>query len=173
MEILKAVLMGIVEGITEWLPVSSTGHMILLEQVVKFQLSDAFMEMFRVVIQLGAILAVVVMYFPKLWPFSAKKEEHYIKKDIWVLWFKILVACVPAAVLGLLLDDWLDAHLYNYWVVAAMLIVYGILFFLVDRDRRPRITEMQELSYKDAFIIGMWQVLAMIPGTSRSGVQGL
>ena len=169
MEILKAVLMGIVEGITEWLPVSSTGHMILLEQVVKFQLSDAFMEMFRVVIQLGAILAVVVMYFPKLWPFSAKKEQHYIKKDIWVLWFKILVACVPAAVLGLLLDDWLDAHLYNYWVVAAMLIVYGILFFIVDKNRTPRITRMSQLTYKDAFIIGMWQVLAMIPGTSRSG----
>ena len=168
-ELFKAVLMGIVEGITEWLPISSTGHMILLEQLVKFNLSDEFLAMFRVVIQLGAILAVVVLYFRQLWPFSAKKEEHYIKKDIWVLWFKILVACVPAAVLGLLLDDWLDAHLYNYWVVAAMLIVYGILFFLVDRDRRPRITEMQELSYKDAFIIGMWQVLAMIPGTSRSG----
>ena len=169
MELFKAVLMGIVEGITEWLPISSTGHMILLEQLVQFRLSDAFMAMFRVVIQLGAILAVVVLYFKTLWPFSSKKEDHYIKKDIWVLWFKILVACVPAAVLGLLLDDWLDAHLYNFWVVAAMLILYGILFFAVDKGRTPRITQLEELSYKDAFIIGVWQVLAMIPGTSRSG----
>ncbi len=168
-EILKAALMGIVEGITEWLPVSSTGHMILLEQLVHFQLSDAFMEMFRVVIQLGAILAVVVLYFDKLWPFSAKREQHYIKKNVWALWFRILVACVPAAVLGLLLDDWMDEHLYNYWVVAAMLIVYGLLFFLVDKERRPRITKMSQLTYKDAFIIGVWQVLALIPGTSRSG----
>lgn len=168
-ELFKATLMGIVEGITEWLPVSSTGHMILLEQLVHFQLSDAFMEMFRVVIQLGAILAVVVLYFQKLWPFSAKREEHFIKKNVWVLWFKILVACVPAAVLGLLLDDWMDEHLYNYWVVAAMLIVYGVLFFLVDKERRPRITKMSQLTYKDAFIIGVWQVLALIPGTSRSG----
>lgn len=168
-ELFKATLMGIVEGITEWLPVSSTGHMILLEQLVHFQLSDAFMEMFRVVIQLGAIMAVVVLYFSKLWPFSTKREEHYIKKNVWVLWFKILVACVPAAVLGLLLDDWMDEHLYNYWVVAAMLIVYGVLFFLVDKERRPRITKMSQLTYKDAFIIGVWQVLALIPGTSRSG----
>lgn len=169
LEILKAVLMGIVEGITEWLPISSTGHMILLEQLVRFQLSQDFLSMFRVVIQLGAIMAVVVLYFSKLWPFSTNKAEHYIKKDTWVMWFKILVACLPGVVLGLFLDDWLDAHLYNYWVVAAMLIVYGILFILVDRGRRPHITRMSQLTYKDALIIGGWQVLAMIPGTSRSG----
>ena len=169
MEILKAVLMGIVEGITEWLPVSSTGHMILLEQLVKFKLSAGFMSMFRVVIQLGAILAVVVLYFNRLWPFSSKKEQHYIKPDVWVMWFKIVVACLPGIVLGLFLDDWLDAHLYNYWVVAAMLIVYGVLFLVVDQGRRPRITRMSQLTYKDALIIGVWQVLAMIPGTSRSG----
>lgn len=169
LEILKAVLMGIVEGITEWLPISSTGHMILLEQLVHFQLSQDFLSMFRVVIQLGAIMAVVVLYFSKLWPFSTNKAEHYIKKDTWVMWFKIFVACLPGVVLGLLLDDWLDAHLYNYWVVAAMLIVYGILFILVDRGQRPHITRMSQLTYKDALIIGGWQVLAMIPGTSRSG----
>ena len=169
LEILKAVLMGIVEGITEWLPISSTGHMILLEQLVHFQLSQDFLSMFRVVIQLGAIMAVVVLYFGKLWPFSTNKAEHYIKKDTWVMWFKIFVACLPGVVLGLFLDDWLDAHLYNYWVVAAMLIVYGILFILVDRGQRPHITRMSQLTYKDALIIGGWQVLAMIPGTSRSG----
>ena len=169
LEMMKAVLMGIVEGITEWLPISSTGHMILLEQIVKFQLSDEFMEMFRVVIQLGAILAVVLLYFDKLWPFTADRSRHFVKKPVWTLWFKILVACVPAAVLGLVLDDWMDAHLYNYWVVAAMLIVYGLLFFLVDRERIPRITRMSQLTYRDAFLIGMWQVLALVPGTSRSG----
>ena len=169
MEILKAVLMGIVEGITEWLPISSTGHMILLEQLVHFHMSDEFMEMFRVVIQLGAILAVVVVYFKKLWPFTANKTAHYVKPPVLKLWLKILIACIPAAVAGLLLDDWLDEHLYNYWVVAAMLILYGILFFLVDKNRPPVITELNQLTYKDVLIIGGWQVLAMIPGTSRSG----
>ena len=161
--------MGIVEGITEWLPISSTGHMILLEQLVHFNLSEEFMAMFRVVIQLGAILAVVVIYFHKLWPFARDKSGIRIRKPVINLWLKILVACLPAAVLGLLLDDWLDAHLYNYWVVAAMLILYGILFFIVDRDKAPAITKMSQLTYKAAFIIGLWQVLAMIPGTSRSG----
>ena len=169
MEIIKAILMGIVEGITEWLPISSTGHMILLEQIVHFNMTEEFMAMFRVVIQLGAILAVVVIYFKKLWPFTRRREAHYVKPDILVLWLKILVACLPAAVLGLVLDDWLDAHLYNYWVVAAMLIVYGILFLVIDTSRKPKLTEMQQLTFRDALIIGLWQVLAMIPGTSRSG----
>ncbi len=170
LELLKAVLMGIVEGITEWLPISSTGHLILLEQIVRFELSDAFLSMFRVVIQLGAILAVVLLYFDRLWPFTADAAAHYTKPGAWALWGRILVGSLPAAVLGLLLDDWLDAHLYNYWVVAAMLILYGILFLAVERrPRRPRISRIGQLTLQDALIIGFWQVLAMVPGTSRSG----
>ncbi len=170
LELLKAVLMGIVEGITEWLPISSTGHLILLEQMVQFELSDAFLSMFRVVIQLGAILAVVLLYFDRLWPFTADASAHYTKPGAWALWGRILVGSLPAAVLGLLLDDWLDAHLYNYWVVAAMLILYGILFLVIERrPRRPRISRIGQLTLQDALIIGFWQVLAMVPGTSRSG----
>ena len=175
LEILKAVAYGIIEGITEWLPVSSTGHMILAEQVLKFNLSDEFMEMFRVVIQLGAIMAVVVLYFKKLWPFCGDngRDSGFAKHFRWPvikLWCKIVVACLPAAVLGLLLDDWMDAHFYNSVVVAVMLIVYGIAFILVER--RPRVATTAKLSritYKQALVIGMWQVLALIPGTSRSG----
>ena len=174
-EILKAILMGIVEGITEWLPISSTGHMILAEQVLKFSLSAEFMEMFRVVIQLGAILAVVVLYFKKLWPFCGDNGRDsglakHIRWPVMRLWGKIIVACLPAAVLGLLLDDWMDAHFCNSVVVAVMLIVYGIAFILVER--RPRVattTKLSRITYKQALIIGMWQVLALIPGTSRSG----
>lgn len=171
-QILKVILFGIVEGITEWLPVSSTGHMILFEEFVHFSQSKEFMEMFRVVIQLGAILAVVVLFWDKIWPFTADKSKHYIKKESWVLWFHILVATLPALVLGLLLDDWLDAHFYNFITVAVMLIVYGVLFIVVEKNRkgkRPRVRSLDKLSYRDAFIIGLWQVLAMIPGTSRSG----
>ena len=180
-EILKAVLMGIVEGITEWLPISSTGHMILLEQIVQFQLSDAFMSMFRVVIQLGAILAVVVLYFDKLWPFCKPHEPApqganlgrklipWLRLDIWRLWGLILIASVPAAVIGLPLDDWLDAHLYNAPVVAATLILYGVLFLVVDNGRRPSVTHMDQLTWKHALVVGIWQVLSLIPGTSRSG----
>ena len=157
-EILKAVLMGIVEGITEWLPISSTGHMILLEQIVQFQLSDAFMSMFRVVIQLGAILAVVLLYFDKLWPFRKPHEPApqsanlsqklipWLRPNIWRLWGLILIASVPAAVIGLPLDDWLDTHLYNAPVVAAMLILYGVLFLVVDNGRRPSVTHMDQLT---------------------------
>lgn len=174
-ELFKAVLMGIVEGITEWLPVSSTGHMILLEQLVKFQLSADFLSMFRVVIQLGAIMAVVVLYWNRLWPF--KKPENgkkgfvaYCDREKWILWAKILVASVPAAVIGLALDDWMDEHLYNSVVVAAMLILYGVLFIKVEsRGRKPQVTKMEQLTFKHALIIGCWQVLALIPGTSRSG----
>ena len=180
-EILKAVLMGIVEGITEWLPISSTGHMILLEQIVQFQLSDAFMSMFRVVIQLGAILAVVVLYFDKLWPFCKPHEPapqganlgqkliSWLRLDIWRLWGLILIASVPAAVIGLPLDDWLDEHLYNAPVVASMLILYGVLFLVVDNGRRPSVTHMDQLTWKHALVVGIWQVLSLIPGTSRSG----
>lgn len=172
LELLKAVLMGIVEGITEWLPISSTGHLILLEQMVHFELSDAFLSMFRVVIQLGAILAVVLLYFDRLWPFTAAPgpSGSHTKPGAWALWGRILVGSLPAAVLGLLLDDWLDAHLYNYWVVAAMLILYGVLFLVIERrPRRPRITRISQLTLQHALIIGFWQVLAMVPGTSRSG----
>lgn len=172
LELIKAVFYGLVEGITEWLPVSSTGHMILFEEFVHFSQSKEFMEMFRVVIQLGAILAVVVLFWDKIWPFTADKSKHYIKKESWVLWFHILVATLPALVLGLLLDDWLDAHFYNFITVAVMLIVYGVLFIVVEKKRkgkRPRVRSLDKLSYRDAFIIGLWQVLAMIPGTSRSG----
>ena len=181
-EILKAVLMGIVEGITEWLPISSTGHMILLEQIVQFQLSDAFMRMFRVVIQLGAILAVVLLYFDKLWPFCKPHEPApqganlgqklipWLRLDIWRLWGLILIASVPAAVIGLPLDDWLDEHLYNAPVVAATLILYGVLFLVVENRRTaPHVTRLNQITYREAFIIGLWQCLAIIPGTSRSG----
>ena len=172
---IKAVLYGVIEGITEWLPISSTGHMILAEQFLQFDLSDEFLSMFRVVIQLGAILAVVVLYWKQLWPFTRNNHKNtgaarYIKWPIFRLWCKILVASLPAAVLGLLLDDWMDAHFYNSVVVAVMLIVYGIAFILVER--RPRVattTKLSRITYKQALIIGMWQVLALIPGTSRSG----
>ena len=175
LEILKAIAYGIIEGITEWLPVSSTGHMILAEQVLKFNLSDEFMEMFRVVIQLGAIMAVVVLYFRKLWPFCGDngRDSGFARHFKWPtvrLWCKILVASVPAAVLGLLFDDWLDEHLYNSLVVAIMLIVYGVAFLLIERRPRvPRTTKLSRITYGQALAVGLWQVLAMIPGTSRSG----
>ena len=172
LEILKAIVLGIVEGITEWLPISSTGHMILFEEFVKFESSDEFMEMFRVVIQLGAILAVVLLYFHKLNPFSLKKTKDE-KKDTMSIWYKVIVGVVPAAALGFLLDDWFDDHFYNYIMVAVMLIVYGVLFIMVEnknKDKEVKINSFSGLSYKIAFLIGISQVLAMIPGTSRSGV---
>lgn len=174
--LLKAIIYGIIEGITEWLPISSTGHMILAERWLAFDLSPEFMSMFRVVIQLGAILAVVVLYWKKLWPFcldNGKRQSapaKFIKWPILWMWFKILVASLPAAVLGLLLDDWLDAHLYNEITVGIMLILYGVFFIVVEsRPRRITVEKLSRITYKQAFIIGMWQVLAMIPGTSRSG----
>ena len=167
---LKVLIYGIVEGISEWLPISSTGHLILVERLLAMPYSEAFMSMFRVVIQLGAIMAVVVMFWNKLWPFSAKREENFIKKDIWVLWFKIFVATLPALVLGLLFDDWLDAQLYNYITVGIMLILYGVLFIAVEsRGKKATVTSLANLTYQQALIVGFWQVLAMIPGTSRSG----
>lgn len=174
-EIIKAIFYGVVEGITEWLPISSTGHLILLEEFVTMQQSEAFMEMFRVVIQLGAILAVVVIYFKKLWPFRKNQNSNKIevKKSIVTLWFKILVACIPAAVIGLLVDDWINEHFYNSIVVALALIVVGILFIWVEtknKDHRPTITKVEEIGYKEALIVGGFQLVAAIfPGTSRSG----
>lgn len=170
-EILKTILIGIVEGITEWLPVSSTGHMILVEEFVKLKASEAFIEMFNVVIQLGAIFAVIVLFFPKLWPFTSK-EKGWIKKDTWMMWFKVIVGVLPAAVLGFLFDDVLDKMFYHYKPVSIMLILYGVLFILVEnwnKRKRPKIRRMEQLSFKTAFLIGMFQVLSLIPGTSRSG----
>ena len=170
-EFLKAVLFGIVEGITEWLPVSSTGHLILLDEFLHLNISEAFYEMFQVVIQLGAILAVIVLFFHKLNPFSPKKDAPQ-KKDTWQLWLKVIVAVLPSAVIGLLLDDWMDAHLYNYIVVAIMLIVYGIAFLFVEKwnQRRSfRITEVGQIDYRTALLMGAFQCLSLIPGTSRSG----
>lgn len=170
-EILKTILIGIVEGITEWLPVSSTGHMILLEEFVHLNVTEEFMKMFNVVIQLGAIFAVIVLFFPKLWPFTTK-ENGWIKKDTWMMWFKVIVGVLPAAVLGLLFDDMLDAMFYNYQTVSVTLILYGVLFILVEnwnKKRMPKICTIHDLSFKTAFLIGMFQVLSLIPGTSRSG----
>lgn len=172
LEIIKAIILGIVEGITEWLPISSTGHMILVEEFIHLNLSDEFMEMFRVVIQLGAILAVVILYFNKLNPFSPQKSRQE-KKDTMNIWFKVIVGVIPAGVTGVLFDDWFDEHFYNYIMVAVMLIVYGVLFIMAEnsnKNKEPRISNFNELSYKTALLIGLFQVLSLIPGTSRSGV---
>ena len=171
LEFFKAILFGIVEGITEWLPVSSTGHLILLEEFIRLDVSPEFFEMFEVVIQLGAILAVVLLFFHKLNPFSPKKDTVQ-KKDTWTLWFKVIVAVIPSAVLGLLLDDWMDDHLYNYLVVAIALIVYGVAFLFVEKrnaGKSFRINDVHEIDYKTALLIGAFQCLSLIPGTSRSG----
>ena len=170
-ELLKAVLFGIVEGITEWLPVSSTGHMILLDEFIKLKVTPEFYEMFQVVIQLGAIAAVLVLFFHKLNPFSPKKDGLQ-KKNTWTLWGKVIVAVLPSAVIGLLLDDWMDAHLYNYIVVAITLIVYGVAFLYVEKlnEKRPvKIDDVHAIDYRTALYIGAFQCLSLIPGTSRSG----
>ena len=182
LEIIKAIILGIVEGITEWLPVSSTGHLILVSEFVSLDKSDDFKEMFDVVIQLGAIMAVVVIFWSKLFPFGKKNNPvpyketgfgSYIKKDIFVMWFKVFAACIPAAVVGLLLDDWIDEHLYNPWTVAIALIVFGIAFIVVEnwnKNKTPNVNSISDLTYKMAFIIGCFQLLAAVfPGTSRSG----
>jgi len=176
-ELLKAVLFGIVEGITEWLPVSSTGHLILLDEFISLQAltdtaaNEAFMEMFNVVIQLGAILAVIVLFFHKLNPFSPKKDEVQ-KKDTWQLWFKVVVAVLPSAVIGLLLDDWMDAHFYNYIVVSITLVLYGVAFLFVEKlggKKAMAVQTVYDIDYKTAIFIGCFQCLSLIPGTSRSG----
>lgn len=170
-EVIKAVVLGVVEGLTEWLPVSSTGHMILVDEFMRLNVSKDFMDMFLVVIQLGAILAVVALNFDRLNPFSRKKT--YLKKRQTVsLWGKVIVGCVPAAVIGLAFNDFMEEHFMNAYVVAAMLILYGILFIVVEnynKHRRPTITDVDNLDYKTALIIGFFQVLSLVPGTSRSG----
>ncbi|MBQ2677132.1 MAG: undecaprenyl-diphosphate phosphatase [Clostridia bacterium] len=173
LEIIKSIFYGIVEGITEWLPVSSTGHLILFEEFFKFNLSNEFMEMFRVVIQLGAILAVVILYFNKLNPFSPKKTLVQ-KKSTWLLWVKVLIACLPAAVIGLLFDDKLDAIFYNFPTVIITLIIYGVLFIIIENMNKQgklqtTVSSFPKMSYKTALLIGGFQLLALIPGTSRSG----
>ena len=169
-ELLKAVLFGIVEGITEWLPISSTGHMILLDEFIQLKMSEAFYEMFQVVIQLGAIGAVILLFFHKLNPFSPKKDSAQ-KKDTWNLWFKVIVAVLPSALIGLLLDDWMDEHLYNYVVVAIALAVYGVAFLFLEKDgdNKKQIRSVYAIDYRTALLIGAFQCLALIPGTSRSG----
>ena len=170
--LLKTVLLGIVEGITEWLPISSTGHLILADEFIKLNMTADFKEMFDVVIQLGAIMAVVVLYFHKLNPFSPKKN-HDEKMDTIILWTKVILAVFPAAIIGLLFDDWLNDHFYNPPVVAAMLIIYGVLFIIIEnRNKRSRtrpMNDLSRLSYGMALGIGVFQILALIPGTSRSG----
>ena len=170
-ELLKSLLYGIVEGITEWLPVSSTGHLILLGELCPLNVSPAFSEMFDVVIQLGAILAVIVLFFRKLNPFAPSKSALE-KKSTWGLWLRVCVAVIPSAAVGVLLDDWLDAHLYNYITVAVALVVYGILFILIEKFKpadKAKVTAVEGIDYKLAFLIGVFQMLALIPGTSRSG----
>jgi undecaprenyl-diphosphatase len=171
-EILKAVLFGIVEGITEWLPVSSTGHIILLDEFIRLQASDAFKSMFDVVIQLGAILAVIVLFFHKLNPFALSKTKEQ-KKDTWILWFKVCVAILPSGILGVLFDDWMDEHLHNGIVVSIALILYGIAFLFLEKGNKGkhlrRIEDVHGIGWKTALLIGCFQALSLIPGTSRSG----
>ena len=180
-DIIKSIILGIVEGITEWLPISSTGHLILADEFIKLNMSESFMEMFNVVIQLGAILAVVVLFWKKLWPFTADKTKGYnyitksggiIKKDVMDMWFKVIVAMLPAAVIGIPFDNFFEKHFHNYIVVSAALIVYGVLFIVIERankNKSPKVAGITDMSYKTAFLIGCFQALSLIPGTSRSG----
>ena len=180
-DIIKSIILGIIEGITEWLPISSTGHLILADEFIRLDMSEEFMEMFNVVIQLGAILAVVVIFWKKLWPFTLDKTKGYsyitkggglIKKDIMDMWFKVIVAMLPAAVIGIPFDDVLDKYLHNYIVVSAALIVYGVLFIVIERRNRaktPKYNGISQISYQIAFAIGIFQALSLVPGTSRSG----
>ena len=170
-ELFKAAILGLVEGITEWLPISSTGHMILVEEFIKINASEKFMEMFRVVIQLGAILAVVILYFHKLNPFAPSKSKQQ-KLDTMSIWYKVIIGCIPAGVLGVLFDDWFDEHFYNYQTVAITLILYGILFIVIEnwnKGKTAKIKSFKDLSYQTAFLIGVIQILSLVPGTSRSG----
>lgn len=172
-EILKVIFLGIVEGITEWLPISSTGHMLLVDEFLKLNVSDSFKEMFFVVIQLGAILAVVLLFWNKMFPFQFKdKSKPVIKAETFSLWFKVVVACIPGAVVTLLFDDYIEAHLHTPVVIALTLIIYGIAFIFIEdwnKKRTPRVKNLTDITYKTAFIIGLFQVLSIIPGTSRSG----
>lgn len=181
LDIIKSIILGIIEGITEWLPISSTGHLIIADEFIKLGTSNAFKEMFNVVIQLGAILAVVVIYFKKMWPFTLNKElgysyitkgKGYIKKDVMDMWLKVIVAILPAAVIGIPLDDIFETHFHNYIVVALALIIYGILFIVIEKRNKnitPKVGSIADITYKTALYIGLFQALSLIPGTSRSG----
>lgn len=172
-EILKVVFLGIVEGITEWLPISSTGHMLLVDEFITLDASNSFKDMFFVIIQLGAILAVVTIFWNKMWPFQMKdKTQSVFKKDTWSMWFKTVVACIPGAVVTLLFDDFIEAHLHTAVVISIALIFYGIAFIVIEnwnKTRTPKVETLNDITYKTAFFIGMFQVLSIIPGTSRSG----
>lgn len=172
-EILKVVFLGIVEGVTEWLPISSTGHMLLVDEFIALNVSDDFKEMFFVVIQLGAILAVVTIFWNKMWPFQLKdKTQPVMKKDTWSMWFKTVVACIPGAIVTILFDDYIEAHLHTAVVISIALIFYGIAFIVIEnwnKTRTPKVETLNDITYKTAFLIGMFQVLSIIPGTSRSG----
>ena len=181
MDIIKSIILGIIEGITEWLPISSTGHLIIADEFIKLGMTDEFMEMFNVVIQLGAILAVVVIFWNKMWPFTADKTKGYnyitkgnglIKKDVMDMWFKVIAAMLPAAIVGIPFDDYFEKHFHNWQVVSAALIAYGVLFIVIEKinkSRKPKVNSIPELSYKTAILIGCFQALSLIPGTSRSG----
>ncbi|MBQ8166549.1 MAG: undecaprenyl-diphosphate phosphatase [Lachnospiraceae bacterium] len=172
-EILKVIFLGIVEGITEWLPVSSTGHMLLVDEFIKMNVSEEFKELFFIVIQLGAILAVVMIFWQKMWPFGLTDEKKpMVKKDIFSMWFKVVVACIPGAVVTILFDDFIEEHLHTPTVIAIALIFYGIAFIVIEnwnKTRDAKVATLADITYKTAFIIGMFQVLSIIPGTSRSG----
>lgn len=172
-EILKVIFLGIVEGVTEWLPISSTGHMLLVDEFLQINMSDAFKEMFFVVIQLGAILAVVVLFWGKMFPFQfADKNRPIVKKETFSIWFKVVVACIPGAVITLLFDDYIEAHLHTPTVIAAALIFYGVIFIVIElwnKKRSPKIQKLEDITYLTALTIGLFQVLSIIPGTSRSG----
>ncbi len=172
-EILKVIFLGIVEGITEWLPVSSTGHMLLVDEFIKMNVSEEFKELFFIVIQLGAILAVVMIFWQKMWPFGLTDEKKpMVKKDIFSMWFKVVVACIPGAVVTILFDDFIEEHLHTPTVIAIALIFYGIAFIVIEnwnKTREAKVATLADITYKTAFIIGMFQVLSIIPGTSRSG----
>ncbi|MGT2778039.1 undecaprenyl-diphosphate phosphatase [Streptococcus iniae] len=170
-ELLKTIFFGIVEGITEWLPISSTGHLILVQEFVKMNQDKAFMDMFNIVIQLGAIIAVMVIYFERLNPFQPGKTAREVQLT-WQLWLKVVIACVPSAIFGLLLDDWMEAHFYNFVVVALMLILYGFAFIWIEKrneHQEAQVKDLAKMTYKTAFLIGCFQVLSIVPGTSRSG----
>ena len=181
MDIIKSIILGIIEGITEWLPISSTGHLIIADEFIKLGMTYEFMEMFNVVIQLGAILAVVVIFWNKMWPFTADKTKGYnyitkgnglIKKDVMDMWFKVIAAMLPAAIVGIPFDNYFEKHFHNWQVVSAALIAYGVLFIVIEKinkSRKPKVNRIPELSYKTALLIGCFQALSLIPGTSRSG----
>ncbi|MCI6188875.1 MAG: undecaprenyl-diphosphate phosphatase [Clostridium sp.] len=172
-KILKVIFLGIIEGITEWLPISSTGHMLLVDEFISLDMSISFKEMFFVVIQLGAILAVVIIFWRKMFPFQFKnKSQTFVKKDIFSLWLKTAVACIPGAIVTILFDDYIDEHFHTPVVIASALIIYGVIFIVIEKNNKkriPKIKNLDEITYKTAFLIGLFQVLSIIPGTSRSG----